>query len=167
MIMKSCIYPGSFDPITNGHLDVIRRASGLFDRTIVAVLQNGRKQTFFSVDERVAFIRKATEGIRGVEVATYSGLLADFLRDRKVHFVLRGLRAISDFDYEFQMSATNNALNPEMETVFLMPSLKYSYLSSSIVREVGALGGNLHGMLPDSILPDISDRLKNRTEESK
>ncbi|MDP2891620.1 MAG: pantetheine-phosphate adenylyltransferase [Bacillota bacterium] len=158
--MKNCVYPGSFDPITNGHIDVIKRSSGLFDKTIVAVLNNERKESFFSVSERVGFIRKATEGIPGVEVDTYDGLLADYMQKRGTHFVLRGLRAISDFEYEFQMAAVNSALYPDMETVFLMPSLQYSYLSSSIVREVGRYGGSLAGMLPECIIEEISERLK-------
>lgn len=160
--MKACIYPGSFDPITSGHLDVIKRSASLFDKVIVAILKNPDKTGYFSIEERASYIAKATEEMENVEVDTFGGLLVDYLKEKDIRFVVRGLRAISDFEYEFQMAATNKTLYPEVETVFLMPSPDFYYLSSSIVREIGRYGGNLEGMVPGCLMEILKMRLSQK-----
>lgn len=155
---RIAIYPGSFDPVTNGHLDIIRRGLPLFDRIIVAVSRNSQKNAYFALDEREAFLRTALRGIRNIEVDQFSGLLADYAREKKATAVIRGLRAVSDFEYEFQMALMNRRQNPAFETVFLMPDERYTYLSSSIVREVSRLGGRLRGLVP----PVVEAALRKR-----
>jgi pantetheine-phosphate adenylyltransferase len=149
--MKRAIYPGSFDPVTNGHLDVIQRAGRIFDEVIVAVAHNEQKKAFFSVEERVAFLHDAVQGIGNVRVARFEGLLVDFARTEAANAVIRGLRAVSDFEFEFQMALMNRKLNPQIEAIFLMPREDYVYLSSRIVREIARHGGNVDAFVPPSV----------------
>ncbi len=145
---RVAIYPGSFDPITNGHVDIIMRGAEIFDRIIVAILHNQEKQPFFTVDERVRMGREVFAGVATVEVKSFGGLLVEFARREGAHVIVRGLRAISDFEYEFQMALMNRRLAPEIETVFMMPAEAYTYTSSRLVREVFALGGPITGLVP-------------------
>jgi pantetheine-phosphate adenylyltransferase len=149
--VRRAIYPGSFDPITNGHLDVIQRAAKLFDEVIVAVAFNDQKLGLFPVDERVTMIRETTLGISNIRVSRFDGLLVDFARAQGASAVVRGLRAVSDFEFEFQMALMNRKLEPEIETIFMMPAEKYTYLSSRIVKEIGRLGGNVDSFVPVSV----------------
>ena len=145
---RIAIYPGSFDPVTHGHLDIIERGRTMFDRIIVAISRNPQKDSYFSIDERVKILRSVLKKYPDVEVAQFSGLLATFAQQRGASAVIRGLRAISDFEYEFQMALMNRRLNKRFETVFLMPDERFTYLSSSLVRQVSALGGSLKGLVP-------------------
>jgi pantetheine-phosphate adenylyltransferase len=145
------VYPGTFDPITNGHLDIIERGSRLFERVIVAILENPEKDPMLTLEERIRLIRSCISRLANVEVESFAGLLADYARSRRARVIVRGLRAISDFEYEFQMALMNRRLNPEMETVFMMPREDYSYLSSRLVREVVALGGSVKGLVPPEV----------------
>jgi pantetheine-phosphate adenylyltransferase len=142
------IYPGSFDPVTNGHLDLIERAEQMFDLLIVAVLKNVDKQPLFSVNERVEMLREVTKKWPGVEVDVFEGLLIEYARKRHAGVILRGIRAISDYEYELQMALMNRKLEPRLETVFMIPGEPYSYLSSRLVREIAQLGGPLDGFVP-------------------
>ena len=142
------IYPGSFDPITNGHLDLISRGSKLADRLIVAVLQNQRKQSLFTVAERVEMLTEVVKPYANVEVGSFHGLLVDYVAARGANFILRGIRAISDYEYELQMALMNRKLEPRLETVFMLPGEPYSYLSAKLVREIAQLGGPLDGLVP-------------------
>ena len=150
------VYPGSFDPITNGHLDLIRRGPGLFDRLIVAVLRNTEKSNLFSVEERLDLLRESVADLPTVEVAVFDGLLVDFAHDRGARHILRGIRALSDFEYEFQMALMNRRLAPDLETVFLMPREEFTFLSSKLVREVARLGGPVDAFVP----PPVALRIK-------
>jgi pantetheine-phosphate adenylyltransferase len=152
------IYPGTFDPITNGHSDIVLRASQLFDEIIVAVARSTSKTTAFSTDERVAMARKALEGIRNVKVASFGGLMVNFAREQKAQVIIRGLRAVSDFEYEFQMASMNRQLGEECETVFLTPAEQYGYISSSLVREIAQLGGDVSRFVHPDVLAAIKDR---------
>jgi pantetheine-phosphate adenylyltransferase len=145
------IYPGSFDPVTNGHVDIIRRGSHLFDRIIVAVLNNPEKAPLFTVPERVEIAREIFAGSANVEVDTFDGLLVDYARKRGARVIVKGLRAVSDFEFEMQMALMNRKLNPEVETVFMMPTQPYTYVSSRLVKEVVALGGPVDGLVPESV----------------
>jgi pantetheine-phosphate adenylyltransferase len=147
----SAIYPGTFDPLTLGHLDLIERAAHIFDRVIVAVVINSRKTTCFSADDRIAMVRDSVKNIKNVRVDSFDGLLVDYARSLKVHVLLRGLRAFSDFEYEFQMALTNRKMAPDIETVFLMPKESFSYISSSTVREVMERGGNISDFVPATV----------------
>ncbi len=150
--MKRAVYPGSFDPVTYGHLDVIRRAAEMFDELIVSVLNNKEKMPLFSVEERVKILAKATADIPNVKVDSFSGLLVDYAREKKIHVAVRGLRAITDFEYELQISQTNRLLSKEtLDTVFLATSLEYAYLSSSGVREIASFGGDISMCVPDFV----------------
>lgn len=149
--MKIAIYPGSFDPVTNGHLDIIKRSAAIFDKLIVAASINSSKKPLFTVEERMDLIRRVTADIPNVEVATFTGLLADYAAERGASVIVKGLRAITDFEYEFQMALLNKSLNAETETLFMATSQNYSFLSSSIVKEIGTLGGNLEGLVPNEI----------------
>ena len=149
---KLAVYAGSFDPATEGHLDIVRRAAAVFDELIVAVADNPQKKQAFPVSERMGFIRAGVQ-LPNVSVDSFSGLLVDYLRSKKSRIVIRGLRAVSDFEYEFQLASMTHHLYPELETVFMMPDERYTYLSSSMVKEVAALGGRLSGLVP-SIVED-------------
>lgn len=156
--MRIAIYPGSFDPPTRGHEDLIRRALGLADRLIVAVAINPSKQPLFDVDERLRLLKAAVGTESRVELASFSGLLADFARDRGATLAVRGLRAVSDFEYEFQMALMNRRLNPELETVFLVPAVDLTYLSSSLVREAARFGGNLDGLVSTAVAEALKQK---------
>src|SRR5512134_2345104 len=145
------LYPGSFDPLTNGHVDIIQRGSRLFDRIVVAVLVNLEKAPLFSVAERVSIARDVFHDWPNVEVDTFDGLLVDYARRRKASVIVRGLRAVSDFEYEMQMALMNRRLNDAVETVFMMPAEPYTYVSSRLVKEVVALGGTVHGLVPELV----------------
>jgi pantetheine-phosphate adenylyltransferase len=144
----SAIYPGSFDPITNGHVDIIERGLRVFDRIVIAVLKNPKKQPLFATKERVRMIQDIFASKKEVEVRAFDGLLVDFARAQGTRVVIRGLRAISDFEYEFQMALMNRSLAPDIETFFMMPSVNYTFLSSNVVREVAGLGGSVEGLVP-------------------
>ena len=157
--MKTAICPGSFDPVTYGHLDIIRRAATLFDRVIVVVMTNTSKQPLFSREERLDLLRRSTVGLDNVEVDSYGGLLAGYARLKHADVIVKGLRAMSDFEYEFQMALTNRKLNPEAETVFLTTTAEHMYLSSSLVKQVAGLGGDINGFVPDCIIQDILKKI--------
>lgn len=156
--MRRAIYPGSFDPITKGHLDVIRRAAKLFDEVVVAVAFNDQKQTLFGSDERVRMIEGVVAGEANIRVAHFHGLLVNFAREQQAAAVVRGLRAISDFEFEFQMALMNRKLEPTIETVFLTPREEYTYLSSRIVKEIARLGGNVDALVPASVAGALKAR---------
>ncbi len=158
--MRIGVYPGSFDPVTNGHVDVIERASRLFDKLIVGVLVNTNKTPLFTVEERITFIKESCSHLDNVEVDSFSGLLIDFVRHKNANTIIRGLRAVSDFEYEFQMALMNRKLNPYIETVFMMTSSKYSYLSSSLIREVAKFGGCINGLIPSVVEKEIYKKLR-------
>ncbi|QCX32230.1 pantetheine-phosphate adenylyltransferase [Caloramator sp. E03] len=158
---KIAVYPGSFDPITNGHLDVIERSCKIFDKVIVAVLENPEKKApLFTIDERVELIKKSTKGMANVEVASFKGLLINFMKKRDANIIIKGLRAVSDFDYEFQMALLNHKLDPNIDTLFMMTNSKYSYLSSSAVKQVAMYGGCIKELVPDVIIEDIINKIK-------
>ncbi len=159
--MKVAVYPGSFDPVTLGHLDVTRRASRLFDRVIVAVARRQEKHPLFPWRERVRLVREATKGMSAVEVRAFDCLLVDFAREVKAQAIIRGMRAVMDFDYEFQMALTNRKLAPDLETVFLPPSERFFYLSSSLVRELAARGGELSCFVPEPVARALVRRLRS------
>lgn len=159
--MRVCVYPGSFDPITCGHMDIITRIVDMFDQVVIGVLQNTSKQPLLPLDERIEYIRRCTTDYGNVEVEAFDGLLVNFAKIKNALYIVRGLRAVSDFEFEFQMASMNKKLYPEAETVFLMTNTRYSFLSSSMVREVGKWGGCLEGLLPKEILRDVAIRLKN------
>lgn len=156
---KTVICPGSFDPVTLGHIDIIKRAAKMFDRVIVGVLVNSAKISSFSIEERMEFLREATVGIYNVEIVSFEGLLAEYCRQHKIDAVVRGLRAVSDFEYEFQMAITNKKLNPRLETFFLTANSDSMYLSSSMVREVASMGGDISNFVPSCICDRIVERL--------
>ncbi|RQD70349.1 MAG: pantetheine-phosphate adenylyltransferase [Tindallia sp. MSAO_Bac2] len=153
--MTIAIYPGSFDPVTNGHLDIIQRAASIYDEVIVTVMSNSSKKPMFSLGKRVKLIEKVTENLPNVVVESYSGLLVDFADQKKAKVIIKGLRAVSDFEYEFQMALMNRKLNPQVETMFLMTQSQYSYLSSSVVKEVAKLGGCIKGLVPEGIEAEV------------
>ncbi|MGI5888599.1 MAG: pantetheine-phosphate adenylyltransferase [Oscillospiraceae bacterium] len=153
--MRTALCPGSFDPVTKGHVDVIERAAGLFDKVIVVVLKNSNKTPNFTYEQRVEFLKKSTAHIPNVEVDSYSGLLADYAKKKGAVAVVKGIRAVTDFEYEFQMALTNKKLNPELETLFMPTSMQYMFLSSSLVREVARYGGDISQFVPDVICDDI------------
>ena len=157
--MKIAVCPGSFDPVTMGHLDIIRRAATLFDRVIVVVMTNSSKRPMFNQHERVDFLRRATSCLDNVDVDCYGGLLADYAREKQATAIVKGLRAMSDFEYEFQMALTNRKLNPHTETTFLTTTAEYMYLSSSLVKQVATLGGDITDFVPGCILQDILNKV--------
>jgi pantetheine-phosphate adenylyltransferase len=159
-VKRSAIYPGSFDPVTNGHLDVIQRAGTLFDDLIVAVAFNDQKHnsTLFSIDERIDLLRQTCDHKRNVRVVRLDGLLVDFARREKVDTIVRGLRAISDFEFEFQMALMNRKMEPMLETIFMMPKEEYTYISSRIVKEIARLGGNVQSFVPDCVVEALAKK---------
>lgn len=158
LMERKAIYPGSFDPITNGHVDIIQRGKKIFDKIIVGVLDNPKKNPLFTAQERVELIKKTFAGDPTIEVMSFDGLLVDFARKNGVNVIIRGLRAISDFEYELQMALMNRKLASDIETLFMMPSLKYSYLSSNLVKEIFLLGGCIKDLVP----PQVEEALKNK-----
>lgn len=160
--MNIAIVPGSFDPITNGHIDIIKRTCALFDVVYVSILSNSAKSPLFSVEERIELIKRATKDLKNVKVDSFTGLLVNYAREHDAKFIVKGLRAVSDFEYEFQMSLTNKQLAPEIETFFITTNSKYSYLSSSIVKEVAKYGGDLTEMVPPEIIQDIQNKIGGR-----
>ena len=158
--MRRCVCPGSFDPVTNGHLDVIERASRLYDEVTVGVLVNVSKRGLFEVDERIAMLRDVTADLGNVTVDSFQGLLVDYCRERDIPVVVKGLRAVSDFDYELQMSQMNNRLTG-LETLFVATNPEYSFLSSSLVKEVATWGGDVSGLVPEPVLRRLRDRLSH------
>ena len=156
---KTVICPGSFDPVTLGHIDIIKRAANMFDKVIVGVFTNEKKTPSFSAEERIQFLKESTAGIENVEIVSYSGLLAQYCKERKVDAIVKGLRAVSDFEYEFQQSLTNKRLNPQLETIFLTAEAESMYLSSSMVRTVASLGGDISNFVPEMIHDRIVERL--------
>ncbi len=156
---KTVICPGSFDPVTLGHLDIIKRAAKMFDHVIVAVLVNSAKSPCFSTEERMRLLKEVTGDIENVEISSFDGLLAEYCKQRGADAIVKGLRAVSDFEYEFQMAITNKKINPELETIFLMANADSMYLSSSMVREVAAMGGDITNFVPDCIRDEIVERM--------
>lgn len=163
--MIRAIYAGSFDPVTKGHLDVMVRAAHIVDELVVGVLNNRAKSPLFSVEERVNILKKATQDIPNVEVRSFSGLAVDFAKECQAHTIVRGLRAITDFEYELQMAQTNRVLEPEVDTTFLITSLEYAYLSSTVVKEVAAFGGDIHKFVPDFVEKEIRAKYAARNSE--
>jgi pantetheine-phosphate adenylyltransferase len=158
--MRRAIYPGSFDPVTNGHLDVIQRASRLFDDLIVAVAFNDQKHksTLFSIDERIELLRQSCDDIPNARIVKLDGLLVDFARHQNVDAIVRGLRAISDFEFEFQMALMNRKMEPALETIFMMPKEEYTYISSRIVKEIARLGGKVESFVPNWVVPALAKK---------
>jgi len=154
------VYPGSFDPITHGHVDIIERSLEIFDTILIAVLENPKKKPLFSTEERVSMIREIFSDRKNIEVKSFHGLLVDFAEKNNSRVVIRGLRAISDFEYEFQMALMNRKLNPNIETLFMMPNVSYSYLSSKLVKEIFMLGGCLKELVPEFIVEKLQEKFK-------
>ena len=158
--MRTAIYPGSFDPLTKGHLDVITRASKMFDTVIVGVLRNSAKNAAFTMEERVDFIKRTTKHLPNVQAMGFSGLLVDFANQNNCNVIIKGLRAVSDFEYEFQMALANKSQREEIETLFMTTSKEYMFLSSSIVKELARYGGNLSELVPEEIEEDVLNKFK-------
>jgi len=159
--MRIGLYPGSFDPVTLGHLDIIKRSAAMLDELVIAVLNNSNKNPLFSVEERVQMLEMAVKDIKNVKVKSFAGLTVDFAREQKANIIVRGLRAITDFEYELQIAQTNHKLEPGVDTMFLTTSVEYSYLSSSIVKEIARYGGNIHEFLPECIVDLVYTKAKN------
>ncbi|MDZ7833737.1 MAG: pantetheine-phosphate adenylyltransferase [Desulfobacterales bacterium] len=155
---RTAVYPGSFDPVTNGHLDIIQRGLKIFDRIIITILDNPAKQTLFSVDERVALLRESLKDVENIEIDSYKGLLVDYAQRRQANAILRGMRAVSDFEYEFQMALMNRRLNREIQTVFLMTGLRWIFTSSSIIKEAARFGGNIESMVPPVVQKQLQEK---------
>ena len=163
--MSSAIYPGSFDPVTNGHLDIIERTAAIFDKVTVAILINSSKTPTFTIAERIDMLKKATAHIPNVEIEFFDGLLVDFVRSKNAKVIIKGLRAVSDFEYEFQMAMLNKSVAPDIETLFMMTGNKYSYLSSSIVKELGRLGAPVEEFVPQAIMDNVTEKLRKDCKE--
>jgi pantetheine-phosphate adenylyltransferase len=161
--MRTAVYPGSFDPITNGHLDIIRRGTRLFDRVIVGILENEEKSALFNVAERIQIIREVTSDLPAVEVLSFSGLLVNFVEKVHANVVVRGIRAVSDFEYEFQMALMNRELAPNTETIFMMPAVEYTFVSSRLIKEVFRLGGDVSRLVPPIVLDRLTQRLRGKS----
>ena len=157
---KIAIYPGSFDPITNGHVDLIKRASKIFDEVIIAITQNANKSSFLSIDQRVGAVESSIESLSNTRVLSFNSLLVDFARDHDAQIIIRGLRAVSDFEYEFQLSGMNKRLNSEIETLFMTPSEEFANISSSLVREILSLGGDISPFVPPQVKIILLDTLQ-------
>jgi pantetheine-phosphate adenylyltransferase len=166
--MKSrlAVFPGSFDPLTNGHVDIIERGTHLFEKIIVAILVNAEKSPLFSMDERVEIVRSAFKGKPSVEVDTFDGLLVDYVERRKANVIVRGLRALSDFETEFQMALMNRRLAPNVETVFMMPAEQYTYISSRLIKEVFSLGGQVRGLVPEIVVTRLQEKQRGKSNVS-
>lgn len=162
--MLRAVYPGSFDPVTFGHLDIITRSAKLVDELIIGVLVNNAKSPLFSVEERVKILEKTVENLPNVKVIPFEGLLVEFVRKMEAQMVVRGLRAITDFEYELQMAQTNHKLEPDLETIFLTTGLEYSYLSSSTVKEVAAFGGDISQFVPDIVIERMQEKMDKKGE---
>ena len=158
MLTHTVVYPGTFDPVTNGHIDLVERAAKLFERVVVAVATSEKKAPLFSLEERVSLLQESLRQVPAAEVVPFQGLLIDFVTAQQSHCVLRGLRAVADFEYEFQLANMNRAMNPEFESVFLTPSAELSYVSSSLVREIASLGGDVSGF----VTPNVAQALKQK-----
>jgi pantetheine-phosphate adenylyltransferase len=158
VLTNTVVYPGTFDPVTNGHIDLVERAAKLFERVVVAVATSEKKAPLFVLDERVSLLQSCLQEVPAAEVVPFNGLLIDFVTAQQSHCVLRGLRAVADFEYEFQLANMNRAMNPEFESVFLTPSAELSYISSSLVREIASLGGDVSGFVP----PNVAQALKHK-----
>lgn len=158
MSQRCAIYPGSFDPITNGHLSIVDRALTIFDKLTIAILTNPQKEPLFSIEERISMIKESLHGSPNVEVDTFGGLLVDYAVEKKANVILRGLRALSDFEYEFQMALMNRKLNREVQSLFLMTDYKWFYISSTIIKEAAGLGGDISGLVPEI----VEKRLKEK-----
>ncbi len=165
--MKRAVYPGSFDPVTFGHLDIMKRSASLVDELVVAVLQNNKKNPLFSVEERVKILQIVTQDIPNVRIESFGGLSIDFVKRCDAQFIVRGLRAITDFEYELQMAQTNRIMAPDIDTIFLTTSLEYAYLSSSTVKEVAYYGGEISRFVPQVVVEAIERKLKKTNKESK
>ena len=163
---RLAVYPGSFDPLTNGHVDIIERGTHLFDKIIVAILVNADKAPLFTMQERVEIARDAFRGQPSVEVDTFDGLLVDYVEHRKADVIVRGLRALSDFESEFQMALMNRRLSPHVETVFMMPAEQYTYISSRLIREVFSLGGQVRGLVPEIVETRLREKQRGKANVS-
>ncbi|HET9352076.1 MAG TPA: pantetheine-phosphate adenylyltransferase [Burkholderiales bacterium] len=161
--MIKAVYPGTFDPLTRGHEDLVRRAATLFDTIVLAVADSKAKRPYFGIEERIAMAREALADVKNVEVVGFSGLLTDFVREQRARVVLRGLRAVSDFEYEFQLAGMNRNLYPEMETIFLTPSEQHMFISATLVREIAILGGDVS----EFVHPSVAKRLKQKSKAEK
>ncbi len=160
---RLAVFPGSFDPLTNGHVDIVLRSAHLFERIVVAVLVNAEKQPLFSAEERVSMIREVFQEYPNIEVDRFDGLLVDYARAKRASAIVRGLRAVSDFEYEFQMALMNRHLEPTLETVFMMPAEQYTYLSSRLIKEVFRLGGEVRGLVPSV----VEDRMRRKASAAR
>lgn len=163
---KIAIYPGSFDPVTNGHLDILKRGLKLFDKIIVAILQNPGKESLFTMQERVMMLKESLKGLKNTEIDTFDGLLVDYAAKRNAHAILRGMRAVSDFEYEFQLALMNRRLNRKIQTVFLMTGLSWIFTSSSIIKEAAQFGGNIEGMVPPPVLKKLKKKFQRAYQSS-
>jgi len=164
--MSRAIYPGTFDPITNGHIDIVQRAVSIYGQVLVSVVEVSTKDSLFSFDQRINLVKEATSKIKGVKVEGFSGLVVDFAKKKKIKVIVRGLRMISDFEYEFQMALTNRSLAPEVETIFLMPHPEYSFVSSRLIKEAACLGANLKKFLPSVVVKALETKL-NESKKRK
>jgi pantetheine-phosphate adenylyltransferase len=160
--MKKALYPGTFDPITNGHLDIIERALGLFDGLLIAVAENPQKKPLFSLARRTELLKKVLSGFQKVEIISFGGLTAQLAKEKGATAIVRGLRAVSDFEYEFQIALMNRRLAPQVETIFLMPSEKYTYLSSTVIKDVFSHGGDVSGLVPQAVLEALKGKFGNK-----
>lgn len=163
--MRVGIYPGSFDPVTLGHLDIIKRASNLVDKLYVAVIKNKKKKSLFTVEERLDMLERVTKDIHNVEVESFDGLTVEYAKQKDANVIFRGLRAVTDFEYELQIAQTNHQLNPNIDTVFLITNVEYAYLSSSIVREIASYNGEIDRFVPELVLEDIYNKFKKGESE--